>query len=136
LTVFHNLAKDMKPDGPNQAWAADITYIRTDEGFLYLSLLTELWSRKIAGYHAGDTLEAEGALRALDMALANLPDGASPVHHSGRGCQYCSHRHVEKLQAHGLAISRHGASLLRKRPCRTAQRDFEAGIRFGYFTAE
>jgi transposase InsO family protein len=104
LPVFHNLVKDLALDGPNQAWAADITYIRTDEGFLYLSLLTDLWSRKIVGYHAGDTLEAEGALRALDMALAILPAGASPVHHSDRGCQYCSHRYVEKLPAHGLAI--------------------------------
>jgi transposase InsO family protein len=107
LPVFHNPVKDMKPDGPGQAWAADITYVRTDEGFLYLSLLSDLWSRKIAGYHAGDTMEAEGALRALDMALANLPADASPVRHSDRGCQYCSHRYVEKLNAHGLAVSRH-----------------------------
>jgi transposase InsO family protein len=99
--VFHNLVKDMEPDGPGQAWAADI---RTDEGFLYLSLLSDLWSRKIVGYHEGDTLEAEGALGALDMALANLPAGTSPVHHSDRGCQYCSHRYVEKLHANGLAV--------------------------------
>jgi hypothetical protein len=104
LPVFHNLVKDMEPDGPNQAWPADITYIRTDEGFLYLSLLSDLWSRKIVGCHAGDTLEAGGALRALDMALASLPGGASPVHHSDRGCRYCSHRYVEKLQAYGLAV--------------------------------
>jgi transposase InsO family protein len=55
----------------------------------------------------GDTLEAEGTLRALDMALAELPEGVLPVHHSDRGCRYCPHRYVEKLQAHGLAISRH-----------------------------
>jgi transposase InsO family protein len=66
------------------------------------------WSRKIVGYHAGDTLETEGALRALGMALSELPKGAFPVHHSDRGCQYCSHRYVEKLQAHGLAISMTG----------------------------
>lgn len=105
LPVFHNLVKDMALTGPNQAWVADITYIRTDEGFLYLSLLMDRWSRKIVGYHAGDTLEAEGALRALSMALKNLPDGTSPVHHSDRGCQYCSHRYVEKLQTHGFVIS-------------------------------
>jgi transposase InsO family protein len=105
LPVFHNLVKDLKLDGPSQAWAADITCIRTDEGFLYLSLLSDLWPRKIAGYHAGDTLEAEGALRALNMALANLPAGTSPVHHSDRGCQYCPRRYVGKLREQGLAVS-------------------------------
>jgi transposase InsO family protein len=67
----------------------------------------DLWSRKIVGYHAWDTLEAEGPLRALDRALAELPEGALPVHHSDRGCRYCLHRYVEKLQVRGLAISRH-----------------------------
>jgi transposase InsO family protein len=105
LPVFHNLVKDMELGGPNQAWAADITCIRTGEGFLYLSLLMDLWSRKIVGYHVGDTLEAEGALRALDRALAELPEGALPVHHSDRGCRYCPRRYVEKSRAHGLAIS-------------------------------
>jgi transposase InsO family protein len=62
LPVFHNLVKDMELARPNQAWAADITYIRTGEGFLYLSLLMDLWSRKRAGYHAGDTLEAGGGV--------------------------------------------------------------------------
>jgi transposase InsO family protein len=105
LPVFHNLVKDLTLDGPNRAWVADITYIRTDEGFLYISLVTDLWSRKIVGYHAGATLEAEGALRALEMALAELPQGAVPVHHSDRGCQYCSHRYVETLRERGLAVS-------------------------------
>jgi transposase InsO family protein len=106
LPVFHNLVKGMELDSPNQVWVADITYIRTDEGFLYLSLLMDLWSRKIVGYHAGDTLETEGALRALEMALKELPKGRCPVHHSDRGCRYCSHLYGEKLHAHGLAIRR------------------------------
>jgi transposase InsO family protein len=105
LPVFCNLVKDMVLTGPNQAWAADITCIRSDEGYLYLGLLMDLWSRKTVGYHAGDTLEAEGAVLALEMALRELPKGALPVHHSGRGCQYCSHWYVEKLQDHGLSIS-------------------------------
>jgi transposase InsO family protein len=105
LPVFHNPVKDMVLAGPNQAWAGDITYIRTDEGFLYPSLLTDLWSRKIVGFHAGDTLEAEGAVRALETALSGLPKGAFPVRHSDRGCQYCPRRYVEKLQSRGLAAS-------------------------------
>jgi transposase InsO family protein len=50
-------------------------------------------------------LEAEGAVRALETALSELPEGAFPVHHSDRGCQYCPHRYVEKLKNHGLAVS-------------------------------
>jgi transposase InsO family protein len=103
--VFHNLVKDMELAGPNQAWAADITYIRTDEGFLYPSLLTDLWSRKTVGFHAGDTLEAEGAVRAMETALSELPEGAFPVHHSDRGCQYCPRRYVDRLRARRLPAS-------------------------------
>ena len=61
LPVFTNRVKGLILERPNQAWAGDITYIRTDEGFLYLSLLTDLYSRKIVGFHAGDTLETEVA---------------------------------------------------------------------------
>jgi transposase InsO family protein len=105
LPVFHNLVKGLEVSAPNQAWAADITYIRTAEGFLYLSLLMAMWSRKIVGYHAGDTLESEGVVRALDMALTGLPQGAFPIQHADRGCQYCSHRYVARLTARGLAVS-------------------------------
>lgn len=105
LPVFRNLLADMNIDGPNQAWVSDITYIRTDEGFLYLSLITDAWSRKIVGYHAGDTLETEGCLRALEKATQKLIDGLFPVHHSDRGCQYCSHVYTGKLREYGLKIS-------------------------------
>jgi hypothetical protein len=77
LPVFHNPVKDT--DGPDQAWAAGIAYIRTGEGFLYLSLLTNMWSRKIAGCHAGDTPGTEGTVKALETAPAQLPEGAHPV---------------------------------------------------------
>ena len=105
LPVFHNLAAGLALTGPDQAWAADITYIRTAEGFLYLSLITDMWSRKIVGFHVGSSLEAEGALSALAMALASLRGGAKPVHHSDRGCQYASHRYVGALREAGLQIS-------------------------------
>jgi transposase InsO family protein len=105
LPVFRNPVKDMVLTGPNQAWAADITYIRTGEGFLYLSLITDMRSRKTAGCHAGDTLETEGTIRTLETALAQLPEGVRPVHNSDRGCQYCSHLYVEKLRAWGLPVS-------------------------------
>jgi len=105
LPVFHNVVAGRELSGPNQAWAADITYIRTLEGFLYVSLITDMWSRKIVGFHVGDSLETEGALFALAMALASLRRGAKPIHHSDRGCQYASHLYVGKLREAGLPIS-------------------------------
>jgi transposase InsO family protein len=105
LPVFRNLLADMDLTGPNQAWVSDITYIRTDEGFLYLSLITDAWSRKIVGHHGGDTLETEGCLRALEKAAKELVDGLFPVHHSDRGSQYCSHVYTGRLRDYGLGIS-------------------------------
>ena len=64
-----------------------------------------MWSRKIVGFNVGDSLETEGALLALAMALASLKHGEKPIHHSDRGCQYASHLYVGKLQEAGLQIS-------------------------------
>jgi transposase InsO family protein len=102
LPVFHNLVADLELTGSNQAWACDITYVRTDEGFLYLSLITDMWSPKIVGFHVGASLETEGALSALAMARASLRGGTKLVHHSDRGCQYASHLYVGKLKEAGL----------------------------------
>ena len=105
LPVFRNLTHGLVLNRPNQVWVCDITYIRTREDFAYLSLITDKYSRKVIGYHLGRTLSAEDTLNALRMALASLPAGVSPIHHSDRGCQYCSHEYVQCLQDHGLAIS-------------------------------
>jgi transposase InsO family protein len=105
LPVFRNLVAEMKLTAPNQAWAADVTYIRTDEGFLYAALLTDMFSRQIVGADIGDSLEADGCLRALNAAVLSLPAGAHPIHHSDRGSQYCCHRYVKRLRAGGLGIS-------------------------------
>ncbi len=105
LPVFDNLLEGRHLHGPNEAWVSDLTYIRTDEGFLYAALITDAHSRKIVGAHIGDSLEAEGCLIALDQALGELSAGKKPIHHSDRGCQYCCHEYVERLQARGLPIS-------------------------------
>lgn len=105
LPVFRNLLANASLDGPNQAWASDLTYIRTDEGFLYAALITDVVSRKIVGAHIGDSLEAEGCLVALEQALRQLLPGQRPIHHSDRGCQYCCHAYVGRLQQCGLSIS-------------------------------
>jgi transposase InsO family protein len=105
LPVFNNLLGETTVRGPNEAWVSDLTYIRTVEGFLYAALITDVYSRKIVGYDIGDSLEAEGCLRALDLALRALPSGHHPIHHSDRGCQYCCHAYVERLRGRGLPIS-------------------------------
>lgn len=105
LPVFHNLVKDQVPTGPNQVWVSDLTYIRTDQGFLYGAVIMDSFSRKIVGGHIGDSLEAQGCVAALDMALAHLPADYFPIHHSDRGCQYCCHEYVERLTARHLPIS-------------------------------
>lgn len=105
LPVFTNLIEYMELTAPHQVLISDITYIRTREDFLYLSLITDKYSRKVVGYHLGRTLETEETLHALRMALGQLPEGTKPIHHSDRGCQYCSHEYVKVLKAHGLRVS-------------------------------
>lgn len=105
LPVFGNLLAGKDLCAPNEAWVSDLTYIRTDEGMLYAALITDAYSRKIVGAYISDSLEAEGCLRALDQALRDLPAGKHPIHHSDRGCQYCCHEYVGRLQARGLPIS-------------------------------
>lgn len=105
LPVFKNLIKRAKVTGRNQVWVADITYIRTMEGFMYLGLITDKWSRKIVGFHLGETLETESSLNALAMALKGLKRSEKPIHHSDRGCQYASHAYVETVEKAGLRMS-------------------------------
>jgi putative transposase len=105
LPVFGNRIQGLEARKPNEVWVGDLTYIRTEAGFLYLSLLTDKCSRKVVGYHCGDTLEAGGCLEALKQALADLPAGAKPIHHSDRGTQYCCHEYVNCVKAAGLSVS-------------------------------
>jgi len=105
LPVFRNLFKLYEPTAPNQVWVSDITYIHTEEGFVYAALLTDAFSRKIVGAHIGDTLESFGACKALDMALKLLPARSYPIHHSDRGSQYCCHEYINKLKKRDLSIS-------------------------------
>ena len=103
--VYENLAKDLELSGPDQLLVSDITYIRTDEGFMYLCLVMDAFSRAIVGYDCSDSLEMEGALKALKLALGQLPAGAAAVHHSDRGVQYCCGAYIEALKEGGLLIS-------------------------------
>jgi transposase InsO family protein len=105
LPVFGNQIQGLAVARADQVWVADLTYVRTQEGYLYLSLITDQCSRKIVGWHAHDTLETTGPLKALERALAGLRPGEPPIHHSDRGCQYASHEYVGALRERGLSIS-------------------------------
>jgi transposase InsO family protein len=105
LPVFRNLLYELQIDAVHQVWVADITYIETDEGFIYLTLITDLHSRMIVGFNCGETLVATESIQALKMAIAQLPCGFFPVHHSDRGSQFCCHEYVAIAQAAGLPIS-------------------------------
>jgi putative transposase len=102
---YPNIVRDFIPIAPNQLWVSDITYIHLDEGFAYLSLITDAYSRKIVGFYLSKDLSARGPLEALKMALSSntLLDGL--IHHSDRGVQYCCDEYVTLLQHHKIKIS-------------------------------
>jgi transposase InsO family protein len=102
---YGNLLKDKEISGPNQAWVADITYIRTRDGFSYLSLLTDYYSRKIVGWQLSRSLSIEGSVQALEKALAGCRCTKALIHHSDRGIQYCSMPYTEILHGHEMRIS-------------------------------
>ena len=103
--IYTNQYSDLEVTEAHQAWVADLTYLRSEEGFLYLSLISDASTRKVIGYEASDRLEAEGCLASLEQALEQLPEGKRPLHHSDRGIQYCCRAYTEKLKARKLSIS-------------------------------
>lgn len=103
--TYNNLIKALALTRPEQVVVADITYIATREGFSYLALLTDAYSRKIVGYDLSTSLSIEGSLRALRMALKTMKNPSGLIHHSDRGIQYCSHSYVQLLQTHHVHIS-------------------------------
>jgi putative transposase len=90
---------------PNQAWGADLTYVRLEEGFCYLAVLLDLFSRRIVGWNLSESLEASGALTALEMALAGRQPEAGWIHHSDRGIQYACREYVQRLKRAEARIS-------------------------------
>ena len=107
--VFENhLDREFAANAPNQKWAADITYIHTDEGLVYLAGVVDLFSRKIIGWSMKDTLHTDLCVEALEMALASRRPTHPPLHHSDRGCQYASGQYQHKLGEFGLQCSMSG----------------------------
>jgi len=96
---YPNLIRDYMPTSANEVWMSDITYIRIAEGFGYLSLITDAYSRKIVGYKLSRTLSTRGCISALRMALGNNPNREGLIHHSDRGTQYSSSGYVRMLDS-------------------------------------
>ena len=104
---YENLIKEIVPSRPNEIWVSDITYVETEEGVCYLSLITDAYSHMIVGWAVGPTLETVYPLEALRMALSTIDDGTAAmlIHHSDRGSQYCSQAYVQELKRHNISIS-------------------------------
>ncbi len=105
LKKYPNLIKKLTPVGSNKLWVADITYIRITNGFAYLYLLTDAYSRKIVGWYLSGDLLATSAIKALEMALEAETIIGKLVHHSDRGIQYCSSQYVAILEQENIKIS-------------------------------
>lgn len=105
LHTYDNLIKNIVPTHACQIWVCDITYIETIDCILYLSLITDAYSRKIVGYRVGENLSASETIKALEMALLQRNKEVELIHHSDRGVQYCSKEYVGLLQKNTIKIS-------------------------------
>ena len=110
--VFENrLGRDFSVDAQDQVWAGDITYVWTQQGWLYLAVVIDLYSRKVVGWSMGRRLTSTLVCDALQMALwSRRPAKGQLIHHSDRGVQYASHAFRRLLKAHGIegSMSRKG----------------------------
>jgi hypothetical protein len=98
--------RDFRASRPNQLWVADISYVATWSGFVYVAFVTDVFSRKIVGWRVSRSLRRDLALDALEMALwARGKNTEGLVHHSDRGCQYLSIRYTERLAEAGAVAS-------------------------------
>lgn len=95
----------IEPTSSEQVWVADITYLPTQGRFVYLSLITDAWSRKIVGWSVHDSLQAEQVSQALQMALKGRKTQQRLIHHSDRGIQYCSDYYQKIHARNGVTCS-------------------------------
>ncbi len=104
--IYKNLVKDVKVTQSEQVWVSDITYVKSNHGFSYLSLITDAYSRKIIGWSLRNDLCLEGPLEALKMAMKNRRyPKRELIHHSDRGIQYCSRAYIKLLKKYKAKIS-------------------------------
>ena len=113
LAIAKNLVdRNFRPAAPDQLWATDITYVRTWEGWLYLAVVLDLYSRRVVGWASADHMHTELVANALQMAIDQRRPGPGVIHHSDRGSQYASQAYRGVLDEHGFI-----ASMSRKGDC-------------------
>ena len=100
--------QDFRADRPDQKWGADISYVWTREGWLYLAVIIDLFARRVVGWAVSDRLHRDLALAALSKALLTRRPSSGLIHHSDRGSQYCSIDYQAELQRRGILISMSG----------------------------
>lgn len=105
LVAANELQRRFQATQPDTFWCGDITYVWTEEGWLYLAVLLDLYSRRIVGWASGDRLTEDLALAALDEALIQRRPLAGLLHHSDRGSQYSSQTYRQKLADRGIQVS-------------------------------
>jgi len=106
LPIAPNLLdRNFTPDAPNQVWTSDITYLWTDEGWLYLAIVLDLFNREVVGWSCKPRMTADIVTDALTMAWFRRKPAAGLIHHSDRGSQYASHAFQAKLKEYGMACS-------------------------------
>lgn len=103
------MAQDFTADGPDQKWGADISYIWTAEGWPYLAVVLDLFSRRVVGWATSERPKRDLAVKALRRALVARNPAPGPVHHSDRGSQYCSVDYQALLRKRGIQISMSGS---------------------------
>jgi putative transposase len=102
------LQQDFTAEGPNHRWAGDITYINTQQGWLYLAIIMDLYSRRIVGWSMDRWISRHLAIDALHMALGSRMPEEKMIHHSDRGSQYTSDDYRSELDKHGIQCSMSG----------------------------
>ena len=102
---YPNLVKGIQPEKPEQIWVADITWLYTSNGYCYLHLITDAYSKKIMGYEVSVNLAASSTIKALEMAIRKRNYTTPLIHHSDRGLQYCSAGYVKQLTNNHIQVS-------------------------------
>lgn len=102
------LDRDFSASAPNQKWAGDISYIWTREGWLYLAVIIDLYSRRVIGWAVSNRMKKDLAIRALQMAINLRQPEPGCLHHTDRGSQYCSHAYQKILRGQGFQVSMSG----------------------------
>jgi transposase InsO family protein len=104
-TAPNLLNRQFEPDGPNQVWVADITYVATRQGWLYVAVVIDLYSRFVVGYAMHRSIQRQLVIEAMEMALRHRGSCQGLIHHSDRGSQYASEDYQNLLKKHGMLVS-------------------------------